>query len=182
MLNTPIRPRPVGLLIDAQITVAPNPYSPAPRPSPLAPIPRPMPALFDKLGIKFLYPDDWTLEPSTDEDQQGATVYSPGGAFWSVVVRGRDDDPVELAKVAMAAIGDLYTDIDTEAVEETIGGHELVGYNLNFYCLDLTNTAQIRACRHGDRTLLIIWQAEDREFDEVSKVFRAITTSLLYER
>jgi hypothetical protein len=141
-----------------------------------------MPALFNKLGIKFLYPDDWTLEPSTDEDEQGATVYSPGGAFLSVVVRDRNEDPAELAKVAMAAIGDVYTDIDTEAVEETIGGHGLVGFDLNFYCLDLTNTAQIRACRHNGHTLLIIWQAEDREFGEVSKVFRAITTSLLYER
>jgi len=140
-----------------------------------------MPAIFDKLGIKFLYPDDWTLELATDEDEKGVTVYSPGGAFWSVVIRGGDEDPAELAKVAVAAIGDEYTDVDTEAVEEMIGRQELVGYDLNFYCLDLTNTAQIRAFRRDGRTLLMLWQAEDREFDEVSNIFRAITTSLLYD-
>jgi hypothetical protein len=140
-----------------------------------------MPALFDKLGIKFLYPDDWTLELATDEDEQGVTVYSPDGGFWSVVIRGGDEDPAELAKLAVAAIGGEYTDLDTEPVEETIGRQELVGYDLNFYCLDLTNTAQIRACRRNGRTLLMLCQAEDREFQEMANVFRAITTSLLYE-
>lgn len=139
-----------------------------------------MPALFDKFGIKFLYPDDWTLEVSTDEDEAGATVYSPGGAFWSVVVRGGEEEPAELANVAVVAISDEYTDVDTEPAEETIAGQELVGYDLNFYCLDLTNTAQIRACNRDGRTLLMIWQAEDREYAEVVKIFRAITTSLLY--
>jgi len=140
-----------------------------------------MPALFDKLGIKFLYPDDWTLEVATDEDEEGVTVYSPGGGFWSVVLRDGIEEPAELAKIAVVALGDEYTDVDTEPAEETVGRQELVGYDVNFYCLDLTNTAQIRACRRNGRTLLILWQAEDREFDEVSRIFRAITTSLLYE-
>lgn len=139
-----------------------------------------MPALFEKFGLKFLYPDDWTLETSTDEDEQGATVYSPGGAFWSVVVRGAEEDPAELAKVALVAIGDVYTDLDTEPAEETVAGQRLVGFDLNFYCLDLTNTAHIRTCRREDHSLLIICQAEDREWADVSNIFRAITTSLLY--
>ena len=139
-----------------------------------------MPALFDRLGIKFLYPDDWTLDTSTVESEEGATVYSPGGGFWSVVIRGPDEDPAELAKVALVALGDTYEDLDTEPAEETIAGQELVGYDLNFYCLDLISTAQIRAFRRQGRTFLLLWQAEDREFDEVSNVFRAITTSLLY--
>ena len=139
-----------------------------------------MPALFDKLGIKFLYPDDWTLETSTVEDEEGATVFSPGGGFWSIVIRGPDEDPADLAKVALVALGDEYEDLDTEPAEETVAGQKLVGYDVNFYCLDLTSTAQIRACRRDGRTFLLLWQAEDREFDEVANVFRAITTSLLY--
>ncbi|HEX3998936.1 MAG TPA: hypothetical protein VHX65_10325 [Pirellulales bacterium] len=139
-----------------------------------------MPALFDKFGIKFLYPDDWTLEISTAEDEQGATVYSRGGGFWSVAIRGGEEDPADLAKVALAALGEEYADIDTEPAEETVAEQPLVGYDVNFYCLDLTNTAQIRACRRNGRTLLMLWQAEDREFDEMANVFRAITTSLLY--
>ena len=74
-----------------------------------------MPALFDKLGIKFLYPDDWTLETSTVEDEEGATVFSPGGGFWSIVIRGPDEDPVDLAKVALVALGDEYEDLDIRA-------------------------------------------------------------------
>ena len=70
-------------------------------PAPQTPL---MPAIFDKLGIKFLYPDDWTLEVATDQDEEGVTVYSPGGGFWSVVIRDGNEDPAELAKVAVAAI------------------------------------------------------------------------------
>ena len=140
-----------------------------------------MPALFDKFGIKFLYPDGWTLETSTAEDEEGATVYSPGGGFWSVAIRSADEDPAELAKIALVAIGDEYADLDSEPADETVAGQQLIGYDVNFYCLDLTNTAQIRACRRDSRTLLLLWQAEDREFDEVSNIFRAITTSLLYK-
>jgi len=139
-----------------------------------------MPASFDKFGVKFLYPDDWTLEISTEEEEEGATVYSPGGGFWSLAIRAGDEDPAELATVALAALAGEYADVDSEPANETIAGQELVGYDVNFYCLDLTNTAQIRACRRDGRSLLMLWQAEDREYAEVSKIFRAITTSLLY--
>ena len=77
--------------------------------------------------------------------------------------------------------------IDSEAVQETVGSVDLVGFDVNFYCLDLTNTALIRAGvlpgggRSKPATYLIVCQAEDREFDQVSPVFRAMTFSLLTE-
>ena len=137
-----------------------------------------MPALFDKLGIRFQYPENWTLEIGADADQEGVTVYSPGGGFWSVVLRGSDDDPAEVARLALAALDETYDDLDSEPVEESIAGQATVGFDVNFYCLDLTNTAQIRALHRG-RTYLILCQAEDREYEKVSPVFRAMTTSLL---
>ena len=75
-----------------------------------------------------------------------------------------------------------YDDLDSEPVEDAIAGQAMTGYDLNFYCLDLTNTAQIRAFRRGETSLLLIWQAEDRDFDGFVPVFRAITTSLIQPR
>ncbi|HVW36950.1 MAG TPA: hypothetical protein VHB99_06580, partial [Pirellulales bacterium] len=69
-----------------------------------------------------------------------------------------------------------------EAVVETIAGQELLGWDMNFYCLDLTNTAQVRGFGTDEATYLIFCQADDREFEEVEPVFAAITRSLLSAR
>jgi hypothetical protein len=139
-----------------------------------------MPAVFDKLGIRFQYPENWTLESdATATDRQTISVYSPEGAFWMVMCHPRDSDPLELARTALAAMQNEYKELDSEPVREEIGDVELVGFDLNFYCLDLTNTAWIRAGYTKSTTYLLICQAEDREFEQVSAVFQAMTASLL---
>ena len=62
-----------------------------------------------------------------------------------------------------------------------MAGEELVGYDLNFYCLDLTNTAQIRAFRRNEKIYLVLFQAEDREYEHIEPVFRAMTRSLVQQ-
>ena len=53
-----------------------------------------MPHTFSKFGISFLYPDNWTLdEQDAEGEAESATVYSPGGAFWSVSVHSPSSDP-----------------------------------------------------------------------------------------
>jgi hypothetical protein len=139
-----------------------------------------MPAVFDQYGIHFQYPENWTLEADEQTPaQQSVSVYSPGGAFWSVVSHRRRDDPKELAETALGVMQREYQDLDTEEVHEQVEGVEMVGYDLNFFCLDLTNTALVRAFRTHASSYLVICQAEDREFERLGDVFRAITASLL---
>ena len=139
-----------------------------------------MPGFYDKLGIKFQYPENWTLdEGEALEGEQSVSVFSPGGAFWSVMVHPHSQAPQELVDTALQTMKQVYDELDAEAVEETMGNVDLVGYDLNFYCLDLTNTAVVRCGRTPQGTLLVFWQADDRELDEVEAVFRAITLSLL---
>ncbi len=73
----------------------------------------------------------------------------------------------------------LYCGFSEAIVSQLISGHELVGYDLNFFYLDLTNTALIRCIRTDRATYAVFCQAEDREFDRVHAVFDAMTTSLL---
>jgi hypothetical protein len=139
-----------------------------------------MPEVFDKLGLRFQYPDNWAVE--TDQalrGRQSVSVYSPEGAFWTVILQPSGTDPAELAKVTLATMRQEYEDLDSESVREKVGQTELVGFDVNFYCLDLTNTAWIRAGSTAAATYLILCQAEDREFSAVSHVFRAMTASLL---
>jgi hypothetical protein len=139
-----------------------------------------MPAIFDKSGVTFQYPENWTLE--VDNPQPGeiaATVTSPTGAFWSVAMHPRKAEPLELTDTVLEAMRQEYPGLEAESVEETIEGHELVGHDLNFFYVDLVGTAQIRAVRLPWTTFAIHCQGEDREFGKIEPVFRAMTFSLL---
>jgi hypothetical protein len=89
------------------------------------------------------------------------------------------DNPARMAQAALDAMRKEYDGLEAEPVEETIAGHELIGFNLNFFYLDLTNTAGIRSLRVGGTTYTIFFQAEDCEYREIGLVFDAMTFSLL---
>ena len=140
-----------------------------------------MPALFDKLGIAFQYPENWQLdEGDIREGRKSVTVYSPnGGAFWMVTIHPRSNPPAKLAADALHAMTQEYEEVESEVVSETLSDFELVGYDLNFYYLDLINSAAVRSVRTQHGTLTIFYQGEDREFGKIEPVFRAMTVSLL---
>ena len=139
-----------------------------------------MPAKYEKLGISFQYPENWTLdEEDAVAGRDSVTVYSPGGSFWSLAIYPRSADPRKLAEAALDAINQEYKETEIEEVSESLADHELVGYNLNFFYLDLTNTARVRCVRADRHTLTVFCQAEDQEFDQIGAVFQAMTVSLL---
>ncbi len=139
-----------------------------------------MPAVYDNLGIRFLYPDNWTLdEQEAIAGNRSVSVYSPGGSFWSITLYPASSDPRELASTAVATLKEEYQGTEAEPVSESFGEQTLAGYDVSFFFLDLTSTALVRAFRMGDTSCLILCQAEDQEFEQLEVVFRAITTSLL---
>lgn len=139
-----------------------------------------MPAQYDKLGIRFQYPENWTLDEIEARDNRNSvSVYSPGGAFWSITLHPPDSSPQDLADAALAAMRQEYDELDAAPVAETVAGRNLVGWDMNFYCLDLTNTAIVRGFKTHEATYLVFCQADDREFDAVERIFAAITFSLL---
>lgn len=139
-----------------------------------------MPAEFRKLGIAFQYPDNWTLdEEDAKAGRQAVTVYSPGTAFWSVSIHPPGTEPTQLAKAALDAMQEDYADLEAESAIQTLASREMVGYDMNFWYLDLTNTAVVRCLGNDLATYAVFFQAEDREFDQNRRVFEAITTSFL---
>jgi hypothetical protein len=139
-----------------------------------------MPAVYEKMGIRFLYPDNWILdEEEALHGNKSVSVHSPGGAFWSIVMHPAKTDPAELAATALRALKAEYVDSEAEPVTEQIGQQSVSGYDMNFFYLDFTSTATVRCFRTAAATCLVLCQAEDREFEELAPVFRAMTTSLL---
>jgi len=140
-----------------------------------------MPATFDNMGITFQYPDNWQLdEEEMRAGQSAVTVFRPNGtAFWSVALHTASADPARMAQAALDAMRKEYEGLEAEPVDETIAGRALVGFDLSFFCLDLTSTACIRSLRVGGTTYTVFFQAEDREYAEIGSVFQAMTHSLL---
>jgi hypothetical protein len=138
-----------------------------------------MPAVYEKMGIRFLYPDNWVLDESEAvAGHQSVSVHSPSGAFWSIAVHDLPVDPSELASTALRTLKAEYPDSEAEVVSEQVGSQSIRGYDLNFFYLDFTNTAQIRGFRTPQLSCLILCQAEDSELKQLGPVFNAITASL----
>ncbi len=141
-----------------------------------------MPATFDKFGIQFLYPENWALEEQETADGENfvtVTSPSPRDGFWTIMLAPRNVEPRQLSLTAMQTIKQEYEDFEAEPVSDSIAGTDLTGFDLNFYCLDLTNTAVVRGFRLRSASCVIVWQAEDRDYAALEPVFKAITTSLL---
>jgi hypothetical protein len=139
-----------------------------------------MPRVYDKMGVRFLYPDNWTLdEGDAVVGSAAVSVYSPEGSFWSIVLDKPTADPIDLAGAAAQAFKTEYDDCDVEPFRETVVSHDVNGFDVSFFCLDLTSTAIIRSFRIRRATCLVICQAEDRDYQKQLPVFLAITASLL---
>lgn len=140
-----------------------------------------MTALYDRHGIQFLYPENWEVSEEQASDwPRSVNVQSPSGAFWSITMYRSHDAPAGLVnEEVLRTMQQEYAELDAEPVTEELAGRETAGYDMNFYCLDLLISAGIRTCVIGAHTYLAMFQAEDREFQDMEEVFRAMTASVL---
>jgi hypothetical protein len=144
-----------------------------------------MSALYENFGLSFMYPENWQLaEESGDIDAgpKSVSVNTPGGGFWTLNVYDPAEDPQHLADQFRQTMETEYEGLEAFAVTEEVAERELVGYDMDFYCLDFVVSARVRSIRVAGRTYVISCQAETREFDELSPVFGAMTYSLLTQR
>jgi len=138
-----------------------------------------VPEQFAKYGVRFPYPSNWKLEEEELDDAQTVTLSSPGTAFCCLVIHPGRMDAIDVVGAMLDGLRAEYEDVDVESVVETHQQHELVGYDVNFYCLDLTNTARLRGFATAGATYVIFCQAEDSDFDNAQPIFRAITIDVV---
>ena len=135
---------------------------------------------FNQFGLAFDYPENWSVDTDDAAGSRAAvTVYSPEGAFWSVSAHAVGSEPALLSAAVVQQMKQEYQDLDSEPAHDSVAGHSLPGFDLNFYCLDLTNTAAVRTLATPNAIYLFFCQAEDRDWDRTSPVFAAMTASFL---
>ena len=135
---------------------------------------------FNRFGLAFDYPDNWTVDTDDSLDRFAAvTVHSPEGGFWSLSGHAPGGNPTELSRVVLEQMREEYRDLDSESAESVVHGRRLEGLDINFSCLDFTNTAHVRTLETPDALYLLVCQAEDRDWERIAPVFAAMTASFV---
>ncbi len=139
-----------------------------------------MPALYEHQGIRFYYPENWSL---VDEELEvwprSVTVQSEATSFFSLHVYPAKQAMAEVIDTVIDTIREVYPDLEILEGKEKLGDVQARGVDICFFFLDLLVEAKIRAIQTPTYTLVWHYQAESREFEQMEPVFQAIATSLL---
>lgn len=144
-----------------------------------------MSGVYQKGGLRFAYPENWTIEEEDDsEATQAVTASSRETAFWSVMMYEGLRDLEPLVDCVAETLAAEYPQLERDPVEVCADTRYpdppgSAGCDLSFSYLDLMNSALLRAFHHEGRTFLVLAQAEDHELEQVEPIFRAMTMSLV---
>lgn len=143
-----------------------------------------MPAEFNSFGIRFLYPENWTLvDREEGEGDQGVTLDLPGGGFVSLeVTQAGPAEPV--IERVVAAITNDYESVEREDLSLDVLPAGTPVIDLRFYYLDLLIVSRLVVLtvdRGGDEAAMLViqLQAESRDFDKNVPVFAAILKQIV---
>ena len=129
-------------------------------------------------GVQFRYPEDWELSEQRDGDQISITVASPVTAFWTVSLFSDCPAPTDLVAAALDAFHEEYDELDDYPSTVRLCQRPTVGRDIDFVCLELLNSAGIRAFRAREFTVLVLFQLTEGEREETGPILEQITRSL----
>jgi len=144
-----------------------------------------MTKIYEGLGVSCMYPENWSLSEDTDEGRVvGFTIESPTTAFMTVTQYSWTVAPREALEQAQDVMKSEYDNLEYDEVDPEL---ELDGQPLadsragdaHFYYLDLLVVSKFVAFTVDRKTFLVQIQAEDRDYQELELVFKAMMISML---
>ena len=132
-------------------------------------------------GVRFEYPEDWELSEHGAGDEIVVTVSSPETAFWSLSLFRDHPEPQRVVDAVVETFREEYANLDIYEADEDVCSQPALGCDIEFFCLELLNSAWVRAFEARDFTVLVLYQATDHELDEIAPIFHGITESLACE-
>ena len=130
---------------------------------------------YDDHGVRFEYPSEWTTEVTDEDPLTTVHLEHPDGvAFLIVTFDVSGPDPGEVADAILETLREEYPDLEEDPFEQVVNKRMVSGYDVQFFALDLPNTARIRSFRTFSRTILIYGQWADLIDAEVSEVADSI--------
>jgi hypothetical protein len=128
--------------------------------------------------VRFRYPDDWELSEQQEGEQISITVSSPQTAFWTLTLFPGRPDPEDIVAAALDAFHEEYTELDDYPSRVRVCKCPTVARDVDFVCLELLNSAGIRAFRARAFTVLVLFQLTEAEREEMAPILERITKSL----
>jgi hypothetical protein len=134
---------------------------------------------FERDGVSFRYPANWTLDAEDSEDGGWtATVTSPETAFVLVSLRPEARDPADLADQTLAALEADYKELDAENRVETIAGRMAIGHDIDLLTVDTAIVCRTRCLETPGGPLLVLTQVSEYDRAENEPALRAVVASL----
>ena len=128
-------------------------------------------------GITFRFPPAWDLSEDSSPDQSTITVQSPHTSFWTVTLFEDRPEPERVLSTVQAVFRDEYSNLDVYESVASAMGLPAVACELEFVCLDLITAAFLVCFQVLDRTVLLMFQGEDRELNGTRAVLEEMTRS-----
>jgi hypothetical protein len=134
-------------------------------------------------GYSLIYPENWTILEEGSEPVSGqrseVTLESPDGGLFTLMAPSRESQLEQLLEQASQAMGGEYDELEQEPLTDCQLPAEAVGVDHRFYYLDLLITCRTIAFRHRGQPFVAQLQAEDRLFERLEPVYRAMLISLI---
>lgn len=138
-----------------------------------------MPASFDSFGIKFLYPDNWSLaDRGEGEGDEGVTLELPSGGFFSIEREAEDQLADELIEELASSFEHDYGEVEREELPVDSQSDIERAVEFRFYYLDLLIISRMLILDRREKRYVIQLQAETRDFERNEMVFDAILKQL----
>lgn len=137
-----------------------------------------MSSTYRTTGLSFCYPPEWQAQEQREEDRLSVTVAGDGTAFCTVTMIYDRPDPRRVLDAAVQAFRDEYAELDVYSADAQVASRPAVGCDVDFFCLELCNTALLRAFQTGRFTVLVLFQSSDAELPDARPVFDQVCRSL----
>ncbi len=135
--------------------------------------------IYEGHGVRFEYPSDWAVEVIEDSSEVIVGVQEPSGlAFVLVTIDESCSDPGDVAEAALEAMREEYPDLDAVPMVETIGDHDMIGHDVEFFALDIANAATVRTFGTPRRTVLFFGQWTELGDNNLADIIRGMLSSL----
>lgn len=137
-----------------------------------------MSSTFRTPGLSFCYPAEWEAAEQRDDDRLSVTVAGSGTAFLTVTILYDRPEPSQVIDAAVRAFRDEYSELDVYKCDGPVASQPALGCDVDFICLELCNTALLRAFRTGQFTVLVLFQSSDAELPDARPIFEEVCNSL----
>jgi hypothetical protein len=137
-----------------------------------------MSSTYRTAGLSFCFPPDWQASEQPEDDRLSVTVSGEGTAFCTVTMLYDRPDPRQVLDAVVRAFRDEYQELDVYPADSRVGSRPALGCDVDFICLELCNTALVRAFRARQFTVLVLFQSSDAELPEMRPIFDQVCNSL----